>query len=147
MTNSLLFNNSNATTKVELVATATGTQTQLWTEKYKPTDIKDIIGNKETVRRISEWLCHWQELYNKGFEGNADEMNNCRALLLSGPPGIGKTTTASVVARANGYEALEFNASDVRSKKVLEQSVTEMMDNRTMTEFFQPSKGKKEVMK
>lgn len=55
---------------------------------------------------------------------------------MSGPPGIGKTTAAHVVAKTNDYELLEFNASDVRNKKILEESVSEMMDNRTMTEFF-----------
>jgi replication factor C subunit 1 len=59
---------------------------------------------------------------------------------MSGPPGIGKTTAAHVVAKVNDYELLEFNASDVRNKKVLEESVSEMMDNRTMTEFFAAGK-------
>ncbi|GAN09055.1 DNA replication factor C, large subunit [Mucor ambiguus] len=121
-------------------------QTQLWTEKYKPTEIKDIIGNKETVRRINEWLEQWQQNHSRGFENSGDNINDYSAILLSGPPGIGKTTTATVVAKTNGYEPLEFNASDVRSKKVLEESITEMMDNRTMTEFFQPDvAGKKAV--
>jgi len=39
---------------------------------------------------------------------------------MSGPPGIGKTSTAHVVAKEAGYEAIEFNASDTRSKKSLE---------------------------
>ncbi|RCI04017.1 hypothetical protein CU098_011383 [Rhizopus stolonifer] len=124
----------------------------LWTEKYKPTELKEIIGNKELVNQISQWLAHWQENAAANFDGTG--MQSYRALLLSGPPGIGKTTTANVVARINGYEALEFNASDVRSKKILEESISEMMDNRTMTEFFQSNekqenrllKGKKVVL-
>jgi DNA polymerase III delta prime subunit len=34
--------------------------------------------------------------------------------------GIGKTTMAHLVAQTEGYDPLEFNASDVRSKKALE---------------------------
>ncbi|KAI8348834.1 replication factor RFC1 C terminal domain-containing protein [Choanephora cucurbitarum] len=115
------------------------TKSLLWTEKYKPTELKEIIGNKELVNTISQWLAQWQESLANGFEGS--DIHSHRAVLLSGPPGIGKTTTANVVARVNGYEALEFNASDVRSKKILEESISEMMDNRTMTEFFQASKN------
>ncbi|KAL7319919.1 DNA replication factor C complex subunit Rfc1 [Mucor circinelloides] len=114
-------------------------QTQLWTEKYKPTEVKDIIGNKELVRRINEWLENWQKNHSRGFENSGENIDDYGAILISGPPGIGKTTTATVVAKANGYEPLEFNASDVRSKKILEESITEMMDNHTMTEFFQPN--------
>lgn len=34
-------------------------------------------------------------------------------LLLSGPPGLGKTTLAHVVARQAGYEVMEINARSV----------------------------------
>jgi replication factor C subunit 1 len=36
--------------------------------------------------------------------------------LLSGSPGIGKTSAALIVARECGYEPIEVNASDTRSK-------------------------------
>lgn len=70
----------------------------------------------------------------KGFPITKDDdgISSYRALLLSGPPGIGKTTTAHVVARTYGYEPLEFNASDVRSKKVLEVKNNEYYSEKRM---------------
>jgi replication factor C subunit 1 len=109
--------------------------TLLWTEKYKPKNTSEIIGNKETIKKISTWAAEWKDNFKREFAGN-DEFASKRALLISGPPGIGKSTTAGLVAKENGFEPVEFNASDVRSKKVLEQNLTEMIDNRSVTEFF-----------
>jgi replication factor C subunit 1 len=44
-----------------------------------------------------------------------------RAALLSGPPGIGKTTTAILACESLGLKYLELNASVARNKKMLEQ--------------------------
>ena len=40
--------------------------------------------------------------------------------MLSGPPGIGKSSSAKIVAKELGYNVLEFNASDNRSKKTID---------------------------
>ncbi|KAI8142314.1 replication factor RFC1 C terminal domain-containing protein [Fennellomyces sp. T-0311] len=114
-------------------------QTELWTDKYRPKTLKDIVGNKELVRKISVWLEGWQTSFHQDFKKGVpddDNIQNYRALLLSGPPGIGKTTTALVVARTYGYEPVELNASDTRSRKILQESINSMMDNRSMTEFY-----------
>jgi DNA polymerase III delta prime subunit len=49
-----------------------------------------------------------------------DGLGSFRCILVSGPPGIGKTTSAHLVAKLQGYDILELNASDTRSKKLLE---------------------------
>ena len=50
-----------------------------------------------------------------------------RAALLSGPPGVGKTTSAHLVAKELGFDVIELNASDKRSmmrvRELLKDSV------------------------
>lgn len=67
-----------------------------------------------------------------------DESAEFRALLISGPPGIGKTTAINVVAQEAGYEVLELNASDTRSKKSLQEEVADLIGNRGISEFYRP---------
>jgi len=49
-------------------------------------------------------------------------MNIYRAMLITSPPGIGKTTSAHLVAKIEGFTPIELNASDTRSKKSVEVS-------------------------
>ena len=42
-----------------------------------------------------------------------------RAVIISGPPGIGKTTSAHLVSKLEDYDILEYNASDTRNEKLL----------------------------
>lgn len=47
-------------------------------------------------------------------------MNIFRAVLITGSPGIGKTTSAHLCAKLEGFTPIELNASDSRSKKLVE---------------------------
>jgi replication factor C subunit 1 len=58
----------------------------------------------------------------------ADGMGLYRAVCLSGPPGIGKTTSAHLVANLEGYDILEYNASDTRNEKLLRVVLTSSVD-------------------
>jgi DNA polymerase III delta prime subunit len=49
-----------------------------------------------------------------------DGSGSFAAVLISGPPGIGKTTSAHLVAKLKGYSPIELNASDARSKKLIQ---------------------------
>ncbi|EDO28676.1 predicted protein, partial [Nematostella vectensis] len=68
--------------------------------------------------------------FNKDTDGAS-----LKAALLSGPPGVGKTTTATLVCQELGYSYVEMNASDARSKKTLEQVVSESLSNKSMDAF------------
>ncbi|KAG8963841.1 hypothetical protein FRC03_002525, partial [Tulasnella sp. 419] len=95
----------------------------LWTTKYAPTNLKEICGNKGIVEKLHLWLSEWEKSRKDGFRKPGKNGGNMyRAALLSGPPGIGKTTAAHLVAEACGYSPIEVNASDARSKKLVESS-------------------------
>ncbi|CAN4084390.1 unnamed protein product [Withania somnifera] len=91
-----------------------------WTEKYRPKTIADIIGNKSLVEQIQRWLQSWDEQFlkaaSKGKGKKQSDSGAKKAVLLSGMPGIGKTTSAKVVSQLLGFQAIEVNASDSRGK-------------------------------
>ncbi|KAK1926049.1 purine nucleotide binding protein [Papiliotrema laurentii] len=108
---------------------------QLWTTKYAPTNLKEICGNKTMVERLGTWLQEWDKNAKSGFKKpGKDGMGIYRAVLISGPPGIGKTTSAHLMAKQAGYNPIELNASDARSKKLVENSTN--IDNTSLDGFF-----------
>ncbi|GAP83751.1 putative replication factor rfc1 c terminal domain-containing protein [Rosellinia necatrix] len=110
---------------------------QLWTVKYAPTQASHICGNKAAVERIQKWLKGWPQAKKFDFQKRgADGMGGERAVILSGPPGIGKTTAAHLAAKLEGYDVIESNASDTRSKKLVENGVSEVMNNTSLHGFF-----------
>lgn len=80
-----------------------------------------------------------EKAYNKTFSAPGGPW---KAALLSGPPGIGKTTTATLVAAAAGRNVLELNASDARSKKALETGLGDVTGSQVLN-FGGKAKNKK----
>ncbi|TIB26034.1 hypothetical protein E3P88_01310 [Wallemia ichthyophaga] len=115
---------------------STSPNSQLWTVKYAPTQLKDICGNKGQVEKILNWLQNWQHQLQAGFpsDNSKNDIKSKRALLVHGAPGIGKTTAAHLAAKIAGFSPLELNASDVRSKKLIENTTN--IDNTSIDSFF-----------
>lgn len=67
-----------------------------------------------------------------------------RAILLSGPPGVGKTTTAKLLSHQLGLETLEFNASDRRNQAAVRQLLHDSVTTASLQ--FSPGKGKVIIM-
>ncbi|KAF8122796.1 replication factor RFC1 C terminal domain-containing protein [Boletus edulis] len=104
---------------------------QLWTTRYAPQTIKEVCGNKGQVDKLQQWLHDWQSSLKSGFKKPGKSgMNIFRAVLISGPPGIGKTTSAHLCAKLEGFTPIELNASDARSKKLVERSMN--IDNTSL---------------
>ncbi|RLG15927.1 replication factor C large subunit [Candidatus Pacearchaeota archaeon] len=78
-----------------------------WTEKHRPKNIEEVRGQNPIVTKIKEFI--------KNFPQKK------KAILLHGPPGIGKTTLAYVLANETDSEIFELNASDLRNKDKLKE--------------------------
>ena len=90
----------------------------MWSEKYRPKHILDLIGNEEARKLFVEWFAKWK----KGV----------KPLLLVGPPGIGKTTMANLSAKHFGYDLISLNASDVRNKKNIQEILQPVLGNQSV---------------
>ncbi|XP_058450932.1 replication factor C subunit 1 [Malaya genurostris] len=122
------------------------TENMAWVDKYKPTSVKQIIGQtgaSSNVQKLINWLSKWHSNHDGKKKiprpnpwAKNDDGSYYRAALLSGPPGVGKTTTATLVCKELGFDTVEFNASDTRSKKLLKEEVSELLNNKSLFGYF-----------
>jgi replication factor C small subunit len=97
------------------------TEHAIWTEKYRPKDFDEVLGQDDVVKRVSAFV----------------KEKNMPHLLFSGPPGVGKTTLSLVIARKlfgdswhNNF--LELNASDERGIDVIRNKVKDFARTRAI---------------
>ncbi|MFH1588406.1 MAG: replication factor C large subunit [Candidatus Diapherotrites archaeon] len=90
---------------------------QLWTEKYFPKSFEDFVGNSDIVSQVKSWALAWEQ-------GKPQI-----PLLLWGSTGTGKTTLAYLIAKLMKWDLFELNASDFRSKEVIEKIVAAACQN------------------
>ena len=87
----------------------------MWSEKHRPQNISDMVGNEESREAIVDWFKKWKK--------------GTKPLLLVGPPGIGKTTIAYLAAKQFHYDMIGLNASDVRSKSRINDILSPVLGN------------------
>ncbi len=93
----------------------------IWTEKYRPKDFGDVLGQDAVVSRVSAFV----------------KAGNMPHLLFAGPAGVGKTSLALVIARQMFGESwhnnfLELNASDERGIDIIRNKVKDFARTRAI---------------
>ncbi|WP_324663867.1 replication factor C large subunit [Haloarcula sediminis] len=90
-----------------------------WTEKYRPSTLSEVRGNNKARDSLKEWADTWDD--------------HREAVILHGTPGVGKTSAAHALASDMGWPTIELNASDTRTKDVIEQVAGEAAKSGTLT--------------
>ena len=90
------------------------TMNEIWTEKYRPKTLDDVVGQKHVTERLKAYVAS----------------RNMPHLLLTGPAGTGKTTCSLALAKEMfGTEwkgnFIELNASDERGIDVVRGKIKE----------------------
>ncbi|MFX1312673.1 MAG: replication factor C large subunit, partial [Promethearchaeota archaeon] len=139
-----------------------------WVEKYRPKSLKEMALPTARVRRqkvkLDEELKNFVE--NFFLERNQINKENKRirnfnktviekeqkeeikispekaAVLLEGPPGIGKTSIVYALASDLNMEVIETNASDTRTRATLERKLKETIKTRGIMDFITQAKEK-----
>ncbi len=81
----------------------------MWTEKYSPKKLSDIVGQNEAVEQILTWIKAW--------------VPGKKALLFHGPPGVGKTTLVLALSEEKNFDLIELNASNYRTASQINEVV------------------------
>lgn len=90
-----------------------------WSEKFRPQHLKEVVGNSPALREMLEWARSWTP--------------ESKPLVLYGKPGTGKTSSAYALAHDMGWEVIELNASDQRTKGVIDRVAGNASTSGTLT--------------
>jgi len=86
-------------------------------QRYKPTDINGIVGNKNNINAIQQWIFN--------IENNVKNIKKC--LLVSGNTGIGKTLSVDLILKTLKYNIVELNSDDERDKEYIKGNIKPML--------------------
>lgn len=135
---------------------------ETWTEKYRPNTSSEMMGCRKLKKVLNDFLddafieisrvrkknkeikTHNQRVTKKKDRKKEVKTNTKKiALMLRGPPGIGKTTGVYAIANERNIPVIETNASDARTIGRIKDILSPATTYRDISSFFGKKKKKK----
>ncbi|VVB80402.1 Replication factor C large subunit [uncultured archaeon] len=92
-----------------------------WSEKYRAARFSEIKGQELVIDKLKTFL--------RSFPAK-------KAVILHGPPGVGKTSMAYAIAAEYDAEIIEMNASDLRNKEKISEVIGPASQQRSLFKKF-----------
>jgi replication factor C large subunit len=86
-------------------------------EKYRPRKLSEYVGQEDAKETFLGWISNWKP---------------GKAMMLHGPPGVGKTSLVEAYAAENKLDLIETNASDFRSAAQLKATLTSSVTQQSL---------------
>ncbi|KAH7644772.1 putative replication factor c subunit 1 [Dermatophagoides farinae] len=136
------INNETATNVDPVIQSSTIDDMNIWTQKYRPKTIDNMIGQTNEIKTFKNWLENWDMKFNnddKYDDEDDDDDVDCvgKCFYIFGSNGIGKTSMVYAVAKDCGYNILEYNATIKHltpkslQNELYESSQSYLIDNST----------------
>lgn len=144
-----------------------------WIEKYKPIKKDDIIGNKNEIKEIINWLNNFsnrkitkkknKKIKIKVTEEDTDEINNSEnselitkktvnnnnnhsCLLVTGNHGVGKTCIIQTICNSLDYNIYNIDLKILNGNKDINQTIENILQNNDICSVMLGKKKKKKVI-
>lgn len=97
------------------------------TDKYKPTQIEDLICDSFVITCFIDWLKKFEIMRRKGGIIEKKKNNIKKTLLITGNHGVGKTCITHTILKKMGYVIRSINFSELRSNKNIDVIVKNLI--------------------
>ena len=77
----------------------------LWINKYKPTNLTQIIGNTQQIQKFKDWITNLSS-------------TKSQSIIISGNQGLGKTITVKLLLEEMGYLVRIINPNEIKDHRI-----------------------------